>query len=384
MRIAIFTNNYLPNPYGVASSIESFRRQFEKNGHQVYIFAPFSKDYTDKNSMVFRYPSIDLKYKINFPLPITLSRKNSKILKNLNLDIIYSQHPNLLGTVAMKWARRKNIPLVFTWHTLYDRYTNFVPFIPDKFAANWIIKKAVRYANKADQIVVPTKSIKKIIQNWGVENKNITAIPTGVEEKIYQNLDGDKIRKKYKIKDGEILLLLVSRLTEEKNVEFLFKAVIEILKSNSNVKFLVAGEGYLEPELKKIVSDNKLKNKIIFAGLVEKKEIKNYYAAADIFVYSSLSETQGMIISEAMYSGLPIVAVRATGAQDLIEENINGFLVGNNQNEFAEAVDKLIKDKDLRKKFAENSKRIAKEKYTDAVCADKMSEVYEVVINRKN
>lgn len=411
MRIAIFTNNYLPNPYGVAGSIESFRRQFEKRGHQVYIFAPFSKGYADKNSRVFRYPSMDLKYKISFPLPIAHSKKNSQALKNLDLDIIHSQHPNLLGTAALKWARRKNIPLVFTWHTLYDRYTNFVPLIPDKLAARWIIKKAVRYANKADQVVAPTKSVKKIIQNWGVENKNIAVIPTGVDEEVYQNPDGDKIRKKYGIRSDEVLLLLVSRLTEEKNVKFLFESVIKTLKSNNRVRFLVAGKGYLLKKLKafaqgepasgwqsslkdKLMGQAKLsfkadhprvgKTRIIFAGLVGKKEIKNYYAAADIFVYASLSETQGMVISEAMYGGLPIVAVRAPGAKDLVEEGINGFLVENNKNEFAEAVNKLAADKDLRKKFAGNSKRIARAKYTDAVCADKMLEVYKSLTRYRN
>lgn len=384
MRIAIFTNNYLPNPYGVAGSIESFRRQFEEKGHRVYIFAPFSKGYIDENPNIFRYPAVDLKYKISFPLPIPYSRKISQVLKSLDLDIIHSQHPNLLGTAAMKWARRKNIPLVFTWHTLYDRYTNFVPLIPDKLVARWIIKRAVHYANKADQIIVPTRSIKKIIQDWRVENKNITAIPTGIEEKIYQNPDRDKIRKKYKIKNNEILLLLVSRLTEEKNVKFLFEAVIKVLKSKSNVKFLVAGEGYLEPELKEIVSNNKLENKIIFAGLVSKEEIKNYYAAGDIFVYTSLSETQGMIISEAMYGGLPIIAVKATGAQDLVEENVNGFLVENSKDKFAAALNKLIEDKDLREKFANNSKRIAREKYTSRICAGKMLEVYANLIAVKN
>ncbi len=384
MKIAIFTNNYLPNPYGVTGSIESFRRQFERNGHQVYIFAPFAKDYQDENSKVFRYPSLDLKYKISFPLPIPYSLKNSQILKELDLDVIHSQHPNLLGTVAAKWACRKNIPLVFTWHTLYDQYTNFVPLIPDKFAAHWIIKKAVQYANKADQIIVPTESIKKIIQDWGVKNENIAAVPTGIEEEVYQNPDGNKIRERHKVKDDEVLLLLTSRLTEEKNVKFLFKAIIKVLKLNGNVKFLVAGEGYLEPELKKIVSDNKLENKIIFAGLVEKKEIKNYYASGDIFVYASLSETQGMIISEAMYSGLPIVAVRATGAKDLVEEKVNGFLVENNKDKFAEAVNKLIINKNLRESFSDNSKRIAREKYTSQVCAGKMLKIYANLIAAKN
>ena len=230
---------------------------------------------------------------------------------------------------------------------------------------------------------MPTESIKKIIQDWGVENENITAIPTGIEEEIYQNPDGKKIREKYKIKSGEVLLFLASRLTEEKNVKFLFESIIKVLKINNNAKFLVAGEGYTEPELKKMVAENNIEDKVIFAGLVGKKEIKNYYAAGDIFVYASLSETQGMIISEAMYSGLPIVAVRATGAQDLVEEDINGFLVKNNKNEFAEAVNRLIANKNLREKFAENSKKIAKEKYTSQVCAGKMLKVYAKIIRAK-
>ncbi|HLN19044.1 MAG TPA: glycosyltransferase, partial [Patescibacteria group bacterium] len=146
MKIGIFTNNYLPNPYGVSTSIETFRRDFENLGHQVFIFAPRWPGYSDKNPNVFRYPSWDLEIKIRFPLAIPYSRKIDKILENLDLDIIHSQHPNLLGTAAAKWAKKKNIPLVFTWHTLYDQYTDFVPVIPPKFSAWYMTKKAVKFA----------------------------------------------------------------------------------------------------------------------------------------------------------------------------------------------------------------------------------------------
>jgi len=383
MKIGIFTNNYLPNPYGVTGSVESFRRELEAQGHEVFIFAPFWKGYRDTNPKVFRYPSVDINIKFKFPLAIPYSGKMDDIISRLDLDIIHSQHPNLLGTAAAKWVRRKKIPLVFTWHTLYDQYTNFVPLVPKKWAARWIIKKAVKYANRCDQIIVPTESVRPIIEEWGVTNKNIQAIPTGIEEKFYQDADGNSVRQKYGIKDDETVLLLVSRLTEEKNVEFLFDAITPVLKKNKKIKFLVAGDGYLKPKLEKILQDNNLSSQVIFAGIVSKEEIKNYYAAGDIFVYASKSETQGMIISEAMYMGLPIVAVSAPGVCDLVENNQSGFLVPEDREIFSQTVQKLIGNENLRRQFSEKSKIIAREKYTAKVCAEKMMEVYKKAINTK-
>lgn len=383
MRIGIFTNNYLPNPYGVSNSIESFRKQFEKQGHSVFIFAPSYKNYKDENPNVFRYPSLDIQYKIKFPLVIPYSRKMDKIINDLDLDIIHSQHPNLLGSVAKNWAKKKSAPLIFTWHTLYDQYAHFVPLIPNELASAYIIHKVVNYANKSDLVITPTNSVKEIIKNWGVTNKNIEAIPTGIEEEYYQNSDRNKIRNKFDIKDNEILLLLVSRLTQEKNIEFLFDPVVRILKNNTNAKFLIAGDGYLLPKLKKIAKEKKLENRIIFEGVISKEELKNYYAAGDIFVYASKSETQGMIISEAMYCSLPIVAVNATGICDLVQNNTNGFLVKENEDEFSDAVEKLIKDGELRKKFSEVSQKIAHENFISQICASKMFFLYKQAIANK-
>jgi glycosyltransferase involved in cell wall biosynthesis len=383
MRIAIFTNNYIPNPYGVTGSIESFRRQLEKMGHTVYIFAPFCKNYEDKNPNVFRYPSFDFKYKISFPLAIPYSKKMDKIIASLDLDIIHSQHPNLLGSAAKKWAKKKNIPLCFTWHTLYDKYAHFFPIVPEKIAAAWAIKNATKYANLSDAVIIPTESIRPIIHNWGVTNKNIFAIPTGVEEEFYQNPERNIVRNKFGIKDDEILLLLISRLTEEKNVEFLFRSVIKVLKNNPNTKFLVSGDGYLVPKLKKMVSENNLVNKVFFEGIVKHKELKNYYSAGDIFVYASKSETQGMIVSEAMYCGLPIVAIKATGIESLVENNQNGFLVQESEEEFSEAVQKLIDNPELRKNFGDMSKKLAQEKYTDKICTQNLLNVYQKLISKK-
>ncbi|MFA6048067.1 MAG: glycosyltransferase [Parcubacteria group bacterium] len=394
MKIGIFTNNYLPNPYGVSTSIETFRRDFERLGHQVFIFAPRWPGYIDENPNVFRYPSIDIEFKFRFPLPIPYSWKMRRILKNLNLDIIHSQHPNLLGSAAIRWAKKKKIPLVFTWHTLYDKYVNFVPFVPPKIAAGFIIRRAVKFANQADAVIVPTDSIIPILQRWGVKNKNIVPIATGVIEENFKNADKNLVRNKYGIKDDETLLLLVSRLTAEKNILFVINAVKNILKNNKEsspegrggygIKLLIVGGGYLSQEIIKLAEKEGIAEKIILTGEIENKNIANYFAAGNIFVYGSKSETQGMVMTEAMFSGLPVVAVNATGTSSLIKNNINGFLVSENKKEFAEAVEKLIADKNLRQKFGEASKKIARENFTSCICAKKMLEVYNKAILEKS
>jgi len=380
MKIAIFTNNYLPNPYGVSGSVESFRKEFEWLGHEVFVFAPRWKGYHDENPRVFRYPSIETNIKIKFPIAIPWSRKISSILENINLDVVHSQHPNLLGSAAIRWAKKKDIPLVFTWHTLYDQYAHFVLFVPRRLAAWLAIRNARNFANKADAVVVPTPSVGEIIKKWGVTNKNIIPIPTGVEEEQFANPDRESIRRKYNIAGDEVLLFVMTRLTAEKNMEFLLDAALDVLRKNPKTKFMICGDGDLKERLAKKTKGAGLSEKMVFAGIISNGEKKNYYAAGDIFVYASRSETQGMVLTEAMYSGLPIVAVRATGVEDIVEDEKTGFLVEENKREFADAVQKLINDPDLRIRFGEEAKRVVCEKYTSKVCVERMLGVYEKAI----
>ncbi len=381
MKIGIFTNNYLPIVFGVPGSVESFRKELEKKGHEVYIFAPKWKGYRDNNPRVIRFSSLDIKIKIRFPLAIPFSFRAFQRIREIDLDIIHSQHPNLLGWTAMQWAKRKKIPLVFTWHTLYDKYAHFVPFIPWKLTAWWTIRNARIYANKSDIVIAPTESIIPTLKNWGVKSQ-IVPILTGVSEEEFQDSNGEKIREKFGISDKNIVLLLVSRLTKEKNIDFLFKSLRKALEKNARVKFLVVGGGNLLESLKAWAKREKLNKKIIFAGLVERGEVKDYYAASDIFVYSSKSETQGMIITEAMYMGLPVVAVNASGVSSLVRNGKTGFLVPENSKDFSKKVQKLVEDENLRWMFSKNSKELARTEYTAKASGEKMEKVYKRLLKK--
>lgn len=382
MNIAIFTNNYLPNIYGVPMSIETFRLELEKRGHRVYVFAPKWKGYHDSNPRVFRYPSFEVDFRFRLPLSLGFSAKVDAVLERLDLDIIHAQHPNLLGAAALRWARKKKIPLIFTWHTLYDKYTNFVPLIPEKVASKCVISQAVRYANRTDYVITPTESIVPILREWGVTAK-IVSISTGIKEEDFFSRERELIRKKYGIKDDELLLFSISRLTEEKNVSFLFRSVASALKKNPQLKFIMAGDGYLLSELEEFCWKNKISDRVFFPGLLPRNQVGDYFFAADLFVYASQSETQGIVILEAMQAGLPIVAVRATGISSLVRDQENGYLVESSEQALTEAILHLTQDKKKLQEFGVCSQKIVAENYTSSISAEKLLKVYAEAILAK-
>lgn len=383
MRIAIFTNNYLPNPFGVSVSIESFRRELERRGHTVYIFAPSFKGYADTSRHVFRYPSVEMHFRgVRFPIAIPYSRKMDKILEKMDIDIIHAQHPNLLGWQARRWAHKKHIPLVFTWHTLYDQYAHFNPFLPIKISAWLAVRSAVKYANHAESVIIPTVSAKKIITSWGMHNKNTRVVPTGIDEEDFANVDAGIICKKIKLPKDRKVLLLVSRLTAEKNVFFLAEAMALILAEHPDTVFVVAGQGKEKERMRALFKREGVLRRVIFSGVLGRKDIAGIFSLADIFVYASKSETQGLIIAEAMYAGLPVVALDATGVKDFVMNHVTGLLVKENKKEFSAAVASLLNNKELRMDFSSKAKQIARENFTATLCAEKIIGVYERLMRK--
>ncbi|MFH1175391.1 MAG: glycosyltransferase family 4 protein [bacterium] len=381
MKIGIFTNNYKPIISGLTESVESFREGLEKRGHKVYIFAPNFPGYKDENPNVFRFPSIDFKYKTQFPIAITWDRGIFKKAKDLDLDIIHCQHPFNAGAAGLKFAKKLGVPAVFTNHTRYDIYTHFIPFLSQSFLKWYVKNTAANFANNCDMVIAPSESIKEIICEWGVKSP-IEIIPTGVRMEQFKSANGRMVREKFGITDKDFLLLTVARLALEKNVEFLVNVFAKISGNKGNLKFMIVGDGSDRARLEEIVRKKKIFDRVIFAGAVAHSEIGDYFKAGDIFMYASLSETQGIMTVEAMASGIPVIAVKAQGAQDIITSGEDGILTANDEGEFAAELGKIIKDSDLRKKISEKALKTAQE-YSIENCAEKMAGVYESLIKNK-
>ncbi|TRZ81078.1 glycosyltransferase family 4 protein [bacterium] len=397
MRIAFFTNNYLPRPSGVAHAIENLRIELENLGHDVFIFAPrYSK--TDKeNNKLFRYKSFRIHKKLG-PLrsiPFPHSPKLKKQIKELNLDIIHSHHPYLLGKTAQKYARELNIPLILSLHTPYYQYLGHLIGNFGEAIDGLLLEIVSKYANKCNAIIVPTNTVKESL-NKGNIIPPIYALPSGINLDMFKNIDKKNAKKKLNIDESKIILLTVGRLSYEKNIDFLIEAFYETNKilggrdknldgrnnCHKNIKFIIVGGGSQRIKLQSISKSLGLKNIIIFAGKIPYNELPLYYNASDIFLYSSLIDTQGLTLCEAMASGLPIVSTdQAMGPQSLIKNDKIGYLVKPNIKVFSQRIIKLINSKEKREKFGENAKIEAK-KYDRKILAKKLEKIYMTLVKK--
>ncbi len=375
MKIGFFTNTYFPICYGSVISIESFRKNLEKLGHEVYVFAPNYPDYKDVNKNIFRYPSFLFSYKIEYPISIPISSFINKKIKELNLDIIHVHQPFSLGKRGLKFARELKIPVVFTYHAKYEDYVHYVPFFSENLLAELVKQEAVNFANKCDIIITPSEGIKKIIKKRGVNKKNIKVLPTGINWNAFQEGNGEKIREKYKIKKNEILCLNVGRINQEKNLVFLLESFKKIFLKDPKTKLMFIGEGFLKEELKEKTKEWGLDKNVIFTGFIKNEKVKDYFKSADIYLQTSKSETQGITILEAMASSLPIVAVKATGTEDFVVDKKNGFLTKNNQKDFVEKIEYLIKHPLKRKEFGKQAQQDSK-KFKEINQAHKLEKIY--------
>jgi len=374
MKIGMFINYYTPSKGGMETSVVNLCRGLEKAGHQTFVFAPEYPNYIDKEKNIFRYKSFRFSYGGYFyvlPLPF-FSRKMEEIVNGLNLDIIHSHQPYSLGDEALKFSKKLNIPLVFTYHIKYEDYHHYVPFIPENISRKFIRKITTKYSNQCGAIIAPSTAIKKLLIDHQIKAP-ISIIPSGIDINNFAKDTGkrEEIRNKYKISSDDVALITACRLTEEKNVGFLVRSFNRIKKSCASAKFIIVGGGAVKKDLERMAEEFGIKDSIIFTGLVNKEEIINLYQASDIFIFASKTETQGLVAVEAMAAGNPVVAVKASGIEDIVKNGEDGFLTSESEEEFSSSVVKIITDKSLREKMSArakiNSKRFSIEPWVEKV-----------------
>jgi len=387
MRIGIFTNCYPPSRGGMEVSVINLCRGLKELGHQVFVFTASTSGFQDSlKDNVFRCKAIHLYYKgIDFYCPVVPFSDFKSSVKSLKLDIVHTHQPVLMGQEGFRYAQTHKIPAVTTHHIRYSDYlfySLYVPKIFEKIYSYSIKKIIIERISKYDRIIVPSKSIKDSLLPYKIK-KRIDVIPNGIDIERFSNISGrDEIRKTYGINDNSILLLLVSRLTPQKNIEFLLRSFAKITSFLPNVYFMIVGGGE-QDDLEKLAKSLGIYKKITFAGSQPPEKIPRYYQAADIFIFSSLSETQGLVMVEAMAAGLPVVAIKASGVQEVVKNNKSGILTDNSLKKFTQAIERLIRDVDLRKKMSICAKQEA-QKYSIEETTKKFEKMYREVLGTKN
>ncbi len=384
MQIAYFTNYYLPVINGVVRSIESFRNELTKQGHNVFIFAQEDKDIDDKVPFIFRYPSLTLPIQMDIPAVIPVSPFVDQLLPSLMLDVIHTHHPVLLGQAAANKAEELNLPLVFTFHTQYREYTHYVPLPQD--AIQEFLKETVDtwlgdFMRKCQHVVIPSKSMEDIlISKYGLKDR-YTVIPTGIDLTPYRQADGEVLRSSKGWQD-DIVLISTGRLAPEKNWETFLHAAAKAYEKHPDLRVVLIGDGSDKDTLQDLAAELGIAERVTFTGAIPFSEVAVHLKAADIFGFASVTETQGLATMEAMAAGLPVVAVDASGTRDIVEDGKQGFLVPNDVDALAASINRLIESPRKMRKFSSNAEKKAK---TLAVKnqAKKMVEVYEQAIQDK-
>lgn len=347
MNIGLFTETYYPEINGVAASVFVLKEELEKLGHNVYVFTTTSPGAPKYEKNVFRVPSLPCVLISERRVGLFYQPRLASAIKRLNLDIIHTNTEFSLGVFGRIMARELKIPIIHTYHTIYEDYTHYITKgkILDGRA-----KKVVRAisrvcCNTVDEVIAPTEKVKELLEHYDV-SREIKVIPTGInlekfDKQNYSYRDIQGVRKQYGIKPEDKVVVYIGRVSHEKNLDELLQHMNHYLMKRKNVKFVIVGSGPDSKKINEMISKMESKDSIICMGAKPYDEIGTYYQIAQVFVSASNSETQGLTFIEAMAAGLPVVAKQDRCLEGILKPGENGFFF-QNETQFEAGLDEIL------------------------------------------
>jgi 1,2-diacylglycerol 3-alpha-glucosyltransferase len=379
VKIVMFTNTYLPHVGGVARSVSTYEEEFRRRGHDVRIVAPQFEGAMESTEFVLRTPALQHFNGSDFSVTLPQPGLIAEFLDGFQPEIIHSHHPFLLGDAALRAAWTRRLPLVFTHHTLYEQYTRYVP-LDSEALQRVAIQMATEYCNLCTHVIAPSESIAELLAQRCVTTP-ITAIPTGIDLDAFGKGDGGACRRRFEISDDALVVGHVGRLAAEKNLAYLAKAVAQFLKAHPDAVFLVVGSGDFEDDVRELVSEVAGAKQLVMTGSRTGQELVDAYAAMDVFAFSSQSETQGMVLAEAMAARTPVVALDGAGVRDVLNESNGRILPADAPIEaFVASLDEITRNREALKKLGESSRQSVREFGLD-VCSDRILNLYQQLID---
>ncbi len=383
MRILMVTNAYPPLGGGVARAVRTFAQAYRDLGEEVLVVAPETTGRPDAEDGVLRVPSIEWPFEhpiaFGLPVPGLLTRR----VDAFRPEIIHSHHPFWLGDTAVRLASTRGVPLVFTYHTRYAEHVHYMlkgdgsPLL-ERFVA----RLAAEYTKLCDQVFAPTSSTRDLLVERGVAVP-IAVVPTGVDVRRFARGTGAGLRRRLGIPAEALVVGHVGRLALEKNLGFLARAVAQALQNRPDVHALFVGQGRSEAKIRRTFERRGLGRRVHMPGRLSGSDLVGAYHAMDLFAFASKTETQGLVLAEAMAAGLPVVALQAPGSRDIVRDGENGYLVRDDDKvAFAGAISRLLEQpRSARRALGDAAVRTAEGRGT-ALCAQRALRLYDQLIAR--
>jgi 1,2-diacylglycerol 3-alpha-glucosyltransferase len=315
LRIGFFTEVHRPIVNGVVASVEGLARSLRSRGHEVYCFAPHMPGDDGAADVFFRMPSLPLPTRTAYrlTLPVVGRRSVRSVIKRLHIVHVHS--PFVTGWMGLRYARRYGMPIVYTYHTQLEAYAHYVPFDPQ--ATRFATERLTRtFGNSVDAVVVPTESMRARLRELGVTTP-IAVAPSGIDVEFFASGRRDRaLREQIGARDGRRLLLYVGRLAREKSVDVLLKAIAKM--PGERPVLAVAGDGPVEAELRELAGSLGISEAVRFLGATAREKLPDLYASCDAFVFPSTSETQGIVLAEALAAGAYVIAADTPGNREVV------------------------------------------------------------------
>ncbi|MBI4333364.1 MAG: glycosyltransferase [Chloroflexi bacterium] len=369
MRIGLFTDTYVPEVNGVVTVIKTMTRELRKKGHEVFVFCPSHPDRDDFWPGVYSFPS--LKFAFYEGMRVAIPYNSSAFRLIPSVDIIHSHTPGSMGLMGLWASKLYHIPHVHTYHTLLVDYRRYLPRVirPNR----GMVKSISRLlCNRCDAIIAPSNQMKTELESYGI-TRPVYALPFGVDEEEFSHEIRWNVTTELNINTKD-LLLYVGRFGPEKNLDFLLRSFRQLLTLRPGARLIVAGDGPQREFLKKYALTLGIAPFVTFAGCLQRRELVDLYKQS-LFVFASKTETQGLVLEEAMMAGAAVVAIGIMGPRDIITSGKTGILVGEDENEFARACARLLQDGDERRRLGTAAREWARSQ-SSQVSTGRLLDIY--------
>ncbi len=385
MNIGLFSETYYPEINGVATSVYTLKKELEKRGHNVFVFTTTSPGSPEYEHNVFRVPSIPFIFITERRVGLFYQPRLAQVIKKLNLDIIHTHTEFSLGIFGRIMAKELKLPIVHTYHTIYEDYTHYLTRFKalDKRAKAFARTYSKVCCNTVEQVIVPTEKTKDLLMAYSV-HKDISVVPTGIDlskfdQANYSVQEIHSLKEKYNIGEKDRVMIYIGRVSQEKNIEEIIRAMPDYMRKRATVKFVIVGSGPALEKLENLVKHMGMEDRFVFTGSQPWDTIGLYYQLGDVFVSASQSETQGLTYIEALASGLPLVAKKDKCLEDILESGHNGY-VFTNKEELYYGLDQILFE-DRLTNYSENAvKKVGK--YSTQEFAYQVEKVYKQVVSR--
>jgi glycosyltransferase involved in cell wall biosynthesis len=350
MRVLMLSDVYFPRVNGVSTSIQTFARELVAKGHEVTLVAPDYGHGTPESFEVIRVPSrylpVDPEDRI---LRVRHLRRLRPELGRRGFDLVHIQTPFIAHYSGVALARRLGIPVLESYHTFFEQYLDkYVPLIPSAWLRLAARKFSAAQCNDVDALVVPSRAMLEVLLRYGVRTP-AAVIPTGIELLQFSGGDGARFRARYGIPAGRPVLVHVGRLAFEKNIDFLLRVLVRVKARVPDVLLLIAGEGPARRDLERQALLLGVADHTRFVGYLDRDgPLEDCYCAGDAFIFASNTETQGLVLLEAMALGVPVVSTAVMGTKEVLVEGRGCLIADEDEQDFADKCLRLLGDADLR------------------------------------